>query len=475
MCYMIISRFCAFLLDRSVINAGSAEIVIKAHGRSRLQTILNVVILVSLALSSFSRIAASAELKAVGDIPFQGESRALKLGFNLGYAHFVDGAEYSALKKVTKDGFRYIRVYELWQRGGRGKRNAIATIVENLGKLVRLGVTPIVSFSNFPFNEDAERSTHSINRADINAKHIRQRQRASRFTNRYPPSDLPAYLSTLDSLLREAENRFPATTMRQWLFEFGNEPAAPKFFWGSPEDYRRIVERSATLFKDHNPGFTTGFGGFSTQFVIASPGSEPYYRVLDELLPRPQIDFLSFHIYQDKFKSDHQLRTRIASLVKRAAGKRSMITEWNPGSKRSRRTQEVLSSTAFMGYLLTMAEICHEQGIELLLVHKLKDNPSRGRRGAQLGLIDAKGNEKAAYAQLKAARPVLEQGFQVYKDSQLRALGGPEHLILQALEPGVTLSLEGYRITAASFPFSDRKTARLGANDWMTVARETAR
>jgi len=31
MCYMIISGFYGFLLDRAVINAGSAEIVIKAQ------------------------------------------------------------------------------------------------------------------------------------------------------------------------------------------------------------------------------------------------------------------------------------------------------------------------------------------------------------------------------------------------------------------------------------------------------------
>ena len=376
----------------------------------------------------------------------------VEIGFGLGPVSRA--RKYApALRRVYADGFRVMRVYEPFVRGDGGM---IAPIVRQLQYLDSLGFTPYFDVSDFP---------HALDTGDRAAATFPAGKRDPLFehTNRYPPAS-PQLDSLMSDLIAQFDHAFGRARLLRWYFEFGNEPDAASFFWGSPEDFARLLHVAVARYHAYDPTLTVGGGAF-TAGVVRRPASRARYAALARELADSHDAFVSFHVYAG-LQPWSDLGAAINALLGPPAGRLRVISEWNVSSRADRATAAVLSSPDAVGpYLIDLLAGAADGGVGLVLVHKLMDEPGE----EQLGLFDAAGRPKASYDLVRQAVDFARRGFTVARsdDGGVR-LEGATLTWVEAGQNPVQIDPRTYTVVAPA------GAGRIPAHGWALLRRRGA-
>ena len=342
-----------------------------------------------------------------------GETR-VEIGFGIGPLARADHYD-AALRQIKADGFRYIRAYEPFRARGSG---SVQSLIPPLQHLDAMGFTIYLGLSNFPASL-APTSTPQTPGLWAAAR----RNAESAHTNRYPPT-AQQFDSLLGALLQTLDATFGREKLRTWLFEVGNEPDAPKFFWGTPDDFRGLLQRAVSRFEGYDPGIAIGGGAFTHGLVRNASKSSAYAGVARALATR-QGSFVSVHFYA-QLTTGRDIGSDINGLLGPPNGRRRVISEWNVSTQPDRPTTAVLNAQNDIGpYLIDLLAGAAEAGVELVLIHKLQDE--RGD-DEELGYFDMDGRPKPSYALVQRAAAFARQGFSVTRgaDGSVRLIGADQ-------------------------------------------------
>lgn len=392
------------------------------------------------------------------------KAHVLQIGVDLGYLSFASSAEV-VLQRIAKDGFRYVRTYEPWVKG---RRNSVSSVLDHLTRLIDSGLIPVLSLSNYPISLTPSESRREEIIQTFPQSEGKKIRKANAYTNRFPPDDLNEYWVFLQNFIARVEEAFGKGVIRNWYFEIGNEPDAPLYFWGSPAEFMQILDISRTVIKQQDPMYRVGAAGFTAGLVAQITNRKDYYALAQKISEDPAFDFLSFHIYDDKFTSEMHRKDSVQKFLRRANDKPIILSEWNV-STGMRKANKTIQSPAFMAHLVRTAALCYEQGIDMLFIHKLLDNP-RNKKTGQFGLFDRAGAPKAGYEYLMEFKELVESGYVVERTEQAITLDAGDRVAILITEGRNTISFPNFRVVDSSGPFDDARVA-LGPGEWLVLER----
>lgn len=385
--------------------------------------------------------------------------RPVDIGFSMGYLARVPRYD-TALSRLHADGFRIVRVYEPFTRH---LTPGFSDIVDNLRTLTRLGLTPYLSMSNFPY---------SLEPADPSAVHHRsdelppaRMKGVLAYSNRWPPDSYARYGDIVRSLADTLVSEFGRKELRSWYIEIGNEPDAPLYFWGDASAFAQVYRTAVDAFMAADSSLRVGGAAF-TSGLLANPARRPDFEDLArQIASVPATRFFSFHIYDNSFSGsapspDVVLRFTPARMP-------LVVSEWNVSTRPSGQTASILDSEAFGPYLIRIVQLCHETRVDVLLVHKLIDNPPPAKE--QLGLIRSDGTPKMSYRLLKFMQGLSREGFTVSHASGLVILRGGGRMAVLAHE-AAPVDWHGWKVTYGSPGVHDGMT-RLSKGSWAFLKR----
>ena len=355
----------------------------------------------------------------------------IEVGFGLGALNRTT-RYHAALQRAYADGFRVIRVYEPFLRGDSG---AIGPVVDKLRYLDSLGFRPYFDLSDFPH----ALAMPSGAATDFPAA---KRDAVFRYSNRYPPAS-----AKLDSLMTDLiggfDRAFGRDKLRHWYFEFGNEPDASLYFWGSPDDFSRLLGVVEQRFRAYDPTLAVGGGAF-TSGLVHNPGKSAPYAGIARTIAADPAAFVSVHVYGSG-QTGIDYGARINGLLGPPDGRLRVISEWNVTEK-TQPAAAILSSPDAIGpYLIDMLAGAADGGVRLVLVHKLMDDPG----DPQLGLFDHQGQPKPAYDLVRRAAQMARRGFTVVRtgDGAVQ-LEGARQLWVEAGQAPVPVDAATYEVVA---------------------------
>ncbi|TXI25867.1 MAG: hypothetical protein E6Q61_01705, partial [Nitrosomonas sp.] len=156
----------------------------------------------------------------------------LEIGFNLDYPDRVPLFE-SALSKISELGIRHVYIYEIFD--GKQGNEYQARLKKALDSVLKHGMIPMICISNI----------HA--RLQLTSKEIKKQLNAAlplsiekqidgilTYSNRYPPNDWQSYTASIQELIDFLFSTYGSEIVQTWPFEIGNEPDAPRYFWGKP-------------------------------------------------------------------------------------------------------------------------------------------------------------------------------------------------------------------------------------------------
>ncbi|MEV6302019.1 xylan 1,4-beta-xylosidase [Actinoplanes sp. NPDC051861] len=142
-----------------------------------------------------------------------------------------------------------------------------------------------------------------------------------------PPKDLDAWSAMIQDLVRELIRRYGAAEVRTWAFEVWNEPNLSVFFSGTPADYWRLYEATATAIKSVDPALRVG-----------GPSTAAVGWIDDQLKVDAPVDFLSTHVYG----------TLPLDLRPLAGGRPLWWTEWGVTATHGSPVNDTVFAAAFL-------------------------------------------------------------------------------------------------------------------------------
>ncbi len=384
------------------------------------------------------------------------ERRQLEIGFAVGYLGTTVSIE-DVLERISADGFRVVRAYEPFSQYDDSSHSGIK---ERLRALVDNGLTPYLSLSNFP----PALLPNSSQQNQLGARYpAKKRADVLKYSNRYAPRDRNAYQASVRHLIEELASEFGREELRRWYFEIGNEPDAPLYFWGSPQDFREIFSLAAGTLKNFDPQIRVAVGGFTSGLVADSTGNIVYYRLARDLAASPLADFASFHVYANLF-GESLSRQAISAFGGDA--KTKIVSEWNVSTVANRRTESILTSEQFMGFLIDAVAASYDAGVELLLVHKLVDLASKGQY--QLGIFDREGQPKQAYRYLRLMNEVVRSGFSAEVSPGLVVIRSDDAVVAMSKGGEVPFDYAGLEVVESSGDVNPRDSVLRGG-EWVLL------
>ena len=387
------------------------------------------------------------------------EARYLKLGFNIGYLTQVGVVE-PALRQIKDDGFNYVRVYEPFTRGDDAH---FTRAVRGLRRLAAQDLRPVLCLSNFPPDLAAADSNRTLPSSPFPAS---KRQEILSYSNRYAPADLVTYRAALGQMFEALRDTVGTDVLKEWYFEIGNEPDAPRFFWGSPDDFRRVLSAAIDTLKALDPHITVGAAAFTSR-LVSEPGLRPAFtRLAREIAGDPRIDFFSIHLYDNSNPKGQSASDLIASFAQ--TSKPRVISEWNVSSVGNRRTEQLIRSPKFMRHLIDAVAASYANKVELLVIFKLMDYPDRGNY--QLGLFDSEGAPKRAYRYVQLIGQLVRDGYTAEDLPELTILRGKNLIAVASKARGSSVDFSGYHVIESSVAI-DTAEGILPPNEWIVLRR----
>ncbi len=353
-------------------RSGVAALI--AHRGCRRRSLVCIVIELIPLLSSHrvrvpdARVLKADSLRSIVAVGAEMHTRKLRLGFGigcLGRAQHFD----TALSTIASDGFKYVRAFKPFQRNFGQDYNLL---ISNIDVIVPNGLIPYLALSNFPYHLMPDAPDSMLRDIPLPAA---RREEAARFSNRCPPSGLGEYRSALQRLVGALADWYGQEAIEAWYFEIGNEPDAPLFFWGTPEDFSKTFVFALATLKDYNPRLRVGGGGFTSRLVADAQERPAYRRVAETIASSSSTDFLSFHIYPRNYAGSRSISQAIQHFGDANSSKPRIVSEWNVDGAGSASANSIIDSEAFVPYLIDIIAACWTSRVDMLLIHKFMDFP----------------------------------------------------------------------------------------------------
>ncbi len=282
---------------------------------------------------------------------------------------------------------------------------------------------------------------------------------------------MEVYRSRLQLLLGAFADRYGQEALESWYFEIGNEPDAPRFFWGTADDFQQVFTTALETLKNSSPRLRVGGAAFTSRFLADPQKSAPYHRLAATLASYPATDFLSLHIYSTTYSGRQSMSVAIQRFDELSSSKPLVVSEWNIKSAASASVDSIIDSEAFVPYLIDTIAACWTSGVEMLLIHKLMDFPRLDTY--QLGLFDRNGWPKRAYTYVRLMREIVEGGYTVIDANNAIIIRGDD-LLLAAADQPLSVDFSAYNIRSASQGVDPRRGS-LPSGEWVFLSPQEGR
>jgi|GEM_PF-4676881 len=278
----------------------------------------------------------------------------LNIGWSLGFPQGFNTSSYKAvIEYAVNHQTGHFRLYEPWCKGWDN-----AKIVELISFLTWYGKADVLlCLSNAPYDwiEDYDLSTLTG-----------QQQRATGFTNRFMPKTLQAYSDVIKDLVRRLKEK---KLLDKVSFELGNEPDAPKFWWGTREEFIQLCKLKLDALK--GSGRPIFVGDFTSRLIReGKPGWSEWIEtdaIFDE------VDF-SHSLYW--FDSTGTLFNPKNNCYPKRTFRNTVISEYNIYTSfiEGRPKDKVFNSSKYVNYFCDMLRYVHDlPSVSTVYIHTLCD------------------------------------------------------------------------------------------------------
>ncbi len=389
----------------------------------------------------------------------------MQFGFNVGFLQQVN-FEGEALRQISSDGFRRVRFYYPWTAK---RKDQVNDVIADIDLLVGLGFDPMFTISGMP----KDLPTDEVKKRQWMARLPKQKQqiisKRESFFNASPPESIDQYRGFLDQFIAALEKKYGSEELKKWVFEIGNEPDAPLFFWGDIADFRNIFDASLSAIKTHDMRYYTGGSGFTSRLIAGREGRSDYYGFAREMGNRKDVDFVSFHVYDARFEGFGSIENSVLNFCKDLKNDK-IISEWNVDSEK--KAAQFINSPEFMEHLINIVYISYKGNVKQLYAHKLMDNPKREEE--QLGLFDEHGQPKLAYKYYLMMKRAIENGFIAYEQDGAVIVRNSENVFVAARKGDVQVDMTGYSVVEGSVP-AGGNVLNLAAGNWVAARKKQTR
>lgn len=343
----------------------------------------------------------------------------LEIGFNLDYPDRVHFFE-PALAEIKQLGVRDIYIHEIFD-GKHGNEYQVR-LKDALDRLLKYEMRPMICISNaharLQLGEEVKKQAIKELPLQV-AKRIKQHLT---YTNRFPPNDWNAYRASIQELVDFLFSTYGRKQVQDWLFEVGNEPDAPLFYWGNQQQYAKMFSIAVDVL--HRNGIrNVGGPGLTHHSIFLNDATEYHHKLYHDFLKNDICNmlpdgFMSFHLFRED--TERPLKSFPEWLANTQC--RVMITGWNVSSrgKIAVKTFEQPGAwgTAFIHLLADSARY----GIDRLYIFKLMDYSPHNTY--QLGAFDRNGKAKSWYLEFAALWHVVRDGYRVVENEKVLTIEG---------------------------------------------------
>lgn len=336
----------------------------------------------------------------------------VEFGFNVAYlteAHKFN----AALDTLKKDGFKHIRAFEPFSPKLKpGSSNQL----ESIRSITDREMTLLLSLSNFPY-KDLEASTQP---SKISVKKPDLHQRMVKYTNRYAPNNMSSYSASIRKMMNRIDN---AGLMSSLEFELGNEPDAPRYYWGSPSQWKVITDTLMEILSEYDrPIYCCGF---TSSFAHGQKEQLAYLEYLKNDTTISDAG-LTYHAYLHNGKGDLDL-SRAPSVPLRT---RNMLTEYGHITYYKKGYEEKIHTDKYLFHLMELLDYCANNGINRVYFFPLMDNLKHRTRH---GLFDVEGKPKISYEMVRVLNGVISDGYRIHKTKKSLIVVGSSQMLVWAV------------------------------------------
>ncbi|MFT4524994.1 MAG: hypothetical protein ACI85F_001146 [Bacteroidia bacterium] len=363
----------------------------------------------------------------------------IEFGFNTTYLASSPKFEV-ALEKIANDGFKNVRIYEPFTKQIKKKPELGWN---HLNWLKDRGFSVLLSLSNFPYKNEQD----AAQLLKIPSKQRTFPQKAIRYSNRFPPADVSGYKTHLNQFMEELKTREMLSMID---FEIGNEPNAPRYFWGDAEDWKRVRNATSEVLSEFGEkGLCCGY----TSSMFLQETKERHEQFIADWSEEVKESYqTSFHVYLKTGSG----RAILQNPKLDVSG--GVITEYGMYSHYTEEKAILKTSAEYVVGLVKLLEFTYTNDIEQVYLFPLMDD---GAKKARMGYFDVDGNPKASYDYFKVVWDVLKDGYNVETtESAINVIG--EQSILMLAKQSIQMD-SNWNISDASNPGSDQ----LNEDDWI--------
>lgn len=334
-------------------------------------------------------------------------------GFNITYLSRT--AKYqSALDTLKKDGFKHVRAYEPFSpklAPGNAKQ------LEMIKLITDRDLDLLLSLSNFPF-EMLEESKRPNEIKDLKPELFK---RMKKYTNRHAPADMASYGRSMRHMVSAIRD---VGALNKIEFELGNEPEAPRYFWGDRKLWNEVTD---TLMQILPPtgrpvyccGFTSGF----------AHGLKEKAEFSDYLENDPSTKDLglSYHVYLRSGKGELNLQEGPTIPMR----EENIITEFGIYTSFKEERISKVHSDKYLLHLMRLLDMCAKKNVTRVYLFPLMDNH---KVKARFGLFDIDAKPKRSYEMAKMLNGVIQDGYTVIDSNRSIIIVGAKKSIIWAEE-----------------------------------------
>ncbi len=404
----------------------------------------------------------------------EGKWHTLEIGFNLTFPDRIPLQE-KGLSHIAEIGIRHVRIYEIFD--GKSGITYQKRLKKALDVVLRNGMIPMLSVSNVPADLMPNEQERKKNKKILPPTVADKVEKVLQYSNRFPPVNFHNYREKLQELVGFLFKTYGRDQVVQWRFEIGNEPDAPLYYWGKPDQFAEIAEIIIQIFKKNGIHNIGGYG--VTQNAIYPRKSKLLYskhygELVYNIVSNSNMgdyEFISFHQYQRDDQQVHEGPLHGLPEWLRDEGNRVMITEWNV-SWDGRKALKVFRKPGAWGEAFAELLVdCHRNSISSLYLFKLMDYSLIS--SLQLGAFDRKGVPKTWFQEFTAIWKVIRNGYkiQMLSDRGILIQGrGGDKFIVAGTKP-ISVDMDYFLLTYTSHGDRIRERGKISIGEWAVLRR----
>ena len=193
--------------------------------------------------------------------------------------------------------------------------------------------------------------------------------------------------------------------------EIGNEPDAPIYYWGTPNQFKGVADLVLERIEEH---VEVMVGGYTKQIFLQDrfiPIKQAYLNQLKQYPYHQNNTTLSWHLYPN---GDVGVFDRLSEIIEEQGlstiVRGSAITEFNLYSNPNSSRLKKVNSQDFMYIFCHLLKFVHHHEIKKVYLHKLLDFYDNHNT---LGFFDAKYNPKPSFTYLMSVYHVIRDGYRI--------------------------------------------------------------